>query len=57
MAIIPAFPEHDGTAKALSALVEQIVRLTPEQQRRLSDVALGMYLQKEAAEGGDKNAS
>ena len=33
--------------EALSELIERIVKLTPDQQRRLADVAFGMYLQKE----------
>ena len=41
---------RDCSAEALTGLVRQIVQLTPEQQRRLTDVALGMYLQKEAAD-------
>lgn len=45
----------DRTHEALLHLTEQILRLTPDQQRRLADVALGMYLQKEATE--KRNAS
>ena len=38
----------------LSGLIEQILMLEPDQQRRLADVALGMYLQKDFT---DKEAS
>lgn len=50
MPITPANPASDNSGQVLSALVEQIVRMTPEQQRRLSDVALGMILQMESAD-------
>ena len=47
--IQPAAPPVNS-AKDLAELVSQVVKLTPEQQRRLTDVALGMIMQKEIAD-------
>lgn len=48
--IITAPAPRPDSRETLSALIEQIMQLTPDQQRRLTDVAFGMYLQKEVSE-------
>lgn len=52
-------PCSNNPRETLALLIEQIIKLTPEQQRRLTDIGFGMQLQKEAAqrEGGDNLAS
>ena len=39
-------PDPNNPREILSNLIEQILVLTPDQQRRITDIAFGMYLQK-----------
>ena len=48
-------PPANISPATLSNLIATIMKLTPEQQARIADIALGMCLQKENAEKGKED--